>query len=60
MQDIYRVLSSCEEIVIMSKYSVEEWRGLVKDIPNRYFDYLIDNIYSVVDDYSCIVIYLKS
>ena len=61
VQDIYRVLMSNEEIVFSTKYRIEEWRGFAKDIPNRYFDYLIDTIYSVEDKgYSCIIIYLKS
>lgn len=62
VQDIYRVLSSNEEIVFSTKYRIEEWHGLAKDIPNKYFDYLIDTIYSVADDEvtSCIIIDLKS
>lgn len=61
MQDIYRVLWSTEEIVFSTKYRIEEWQGLAKDIPNKYFDYLIDTIYSVEDEgYSCIIIVLKS
>lgn len=61
VQDIYRVLLSTEEIVFSTNYRIEEWHGLAKDIPNKYFDYLIDNIYSVEDEgYSCIIIDLKS
>lgn len=60
VQDIYRVLLSTEEIVFVTK-DREEWYGLAKDIPNKYFDYLIDTIYSVEDEgYSCIIIVLKS
>lgn len=61
VQDIYRVLCSTEEIVFSTKYRIEEWKGLAKGIPNKYFDYLIDTIYSVEDEgYSCIIIVLKS
>ena len=61
VQDIYRVLLSTEEIVFSTKYRNEEWRGLAKNIPNKYFDYLIDTIYSVEDEGdSCIIIDLKS
>lgn len=61
VQDIYRVLLSNEEIVFSTKNRIEEWHGLAKDIPNKYFDYLIDTIYSVEDDgYSCIIIVLQS
>ena len=61
MQDIYRVLLSTEEIVFSTKYRIGEWQGLAKDIPNKYFNYLIDTIYSVENEgYSCIIIYLKS
>lgn len=61
VQDIYRVLLSTEEIVFSTKYGIEEWHGLAKDIPNKYFDYLIVTIYSVEDEgNSCIIINLKS
>ena len=61
VQDIYRVLLSTEEIVLSTKYRIEEWHGLAKDIPIKYFDYLIDTIYSVEDEGdSCIIIDLKS
>lgn len=61
VQDIYRVLLSTEEIVFSTKYRNEEWNGLAKDIPIKYFDYLIDTIYSVEDEGdSCIIIDLKS
>ena len=61
VQDIYRVLLSTEEIVFSTKYRIEEWYGLARDIPNEYFDYFIDTIYSVEDEgYSCIIIVLKS
>lgn len=61
VQDIYRVLWSTEEIVFSTKYRIEEWKGLAKDIPNKYFDYLIGTIYSAEDEgYSCIIIVLKS
>lgn len=61
VQDIYRVLLSTEEIVFSATYRIEEWHGLAKDIPNKYFDYLIDTIHSVDDEgYSYIIIDLKS
>lgn len=61
VQDIYKVLMSTEEIVFSTKYRIDEWHGLAKDIPIRYFDYLIDTIYSVDDGgSSCIIIDLKS
>lgn len=61
VQDIYRVLLSTEKIVFSTKFRIDEWHGLAKDIPNKYFDYLIDTIYSVEDEEdSCIIIVLKS
>lgn len=61
VQDIYRVLLSTEKIVFSTKFRIDEWHGLAKDIPNKYFDYLIDTIYSVEDEEdSCIIIDLKS
>lgn len=61
VQDIYRVLLSTEKIVFSTKYRIDEWHGLAKDIPNKYFDYLIDTIYSAEEEEgSCIIIDLKS
>lgn len=51
VQDLFRILSDYEEVLFNTKSAVDVWHGLVKDIPSDYFDYLIDNIYSLADGY---------
>lgn len=59
-QELYRILLDSEEIVIVTNKNFVEWSGLTKDTPGRFFDYLIDTIYSVPDSgESCIMIILK-
>lgn len=60
IQELYRILLDSEEVVITTNKNFVEWSGLTKDIPCRFFDYLIDTIYSVSDsEESCIIINLK-
>ena len=51
VQDLFRILLDCEEVLFNTKSAVDVWHGLVKDIPSNYFDYIVDNIYSLADDY---------
>lgn len=51
VQDLFRVLSDYEKVLFNTKRAVAVWYGLVKDIPSIYFDYIIDSIYSLADDY---------
>jgi len=51
VQDLFRILSDCEKVLFNTKCAVAVWYGLVKDIPSDYFDYIIDSIYSLADDY---------
>nr|DAW20232.1 MAG TPA: hypothetical protein [Caudoviricetes sp.] len=58
VQDLFRILLDSEEVILNTSYV--QWSGLAKDIPCRFFDYLIDTIYSVGDSgESCIIINLK-
>lgn len=60
VQELYRILLESEEVLFYTNKNFLVWNGLVRDIPSRYFDYLIDNIYSVSDsEMSCIIINLK-
>lgn len=60
VQELFRILLDSEEIVIVTNKNFVEWSGLTKDIPDRFFDYLIDTIYSVPNSgESCIMIFLK-
>lgn len=51
VQELFRVLSDFEEVVFNTKRATGVWHGLVKDIPSNYFDYIIDGIYSMANDY---------
>lgn len=51
VQDLFRVLPDYEKVLFNTKCVTGVWYGLVKDIPSSYFDYIIDSIYSMPDDY---------
>lgn len=51
VQELFRVLSDHEKVLFNTKSAVAVWYGLVKDIPSSYFDYIVDGIYSLADDY---------
>ena len=51
LQDLFRVLPDYEKVLFNTKCATGAWYGLVKDIPSSYFDYIIDSIYSMADDY---------
>lgn len=60
VQELFRILLDSEEIIFVTNKNFVEWSGLAKDTPSRFFDYLIDTIYSVTDSgESCIMIFLK-
>ncbi len=57
VQELYRILLDSEEVVFTTNKNFVEWSGLVKDVPSKFFDYLIDTIYSVSDSgETCIII----
>ena len=49
--DLFRILPDYEKVLFNTKRATGVWYGLVKDIPSSYFDYIIDSIYSMADDY---------
>lgn len=51
VQELFRVLPDFEEVVFNTNHAIDVWHGLVKDISSDYFDYMIDSIYSMSDDY---------
>ena len=60
VQELFRILLDNELVIFVTNKNFEEWVGLAKDIPSRFFDYLIDTIYSVEDSgESAIIINLK-
>lgn len=50
--DLFRVLPDFEYVMFNTKSATGVWYGLVKDIPSSYFDYLVESIYSMSDDYT--------
>ena len=51
VQDLFRILPVYEKVLFNTKCVTGVWYGLVKDIPCNYFDYIIDSIYSLADDF---------
>ena len=56
VQDLFRVLPDYEKVLFNTKSVTGVWYGLVKDIPSNYFDYIIDSIYSMIDDCSSYIV----
>lgn len=57
--DLFRVLPDYEKVLFNTKCVTGVWYGLVKDIPSSYFDYIIDSIYSMADDYESSYLVIK-
>ena len=51
VQELFRVLPDYEKVLFSTKCVTGVWYGVVNDIPSSYFDYIIDSIYSMADDY---------
>lgn len=51
VQELFRVLPDYEKVLFNTKCVTGVWYGVVNDIPSSYFDYIIDSIYSMPDDY---------
>ena len=56
LRDLFRVLPDYEKVLINTKCVIGVWYGLVKDIPSDYFDYIIDNVYSLDYDGSSYIV----
>lgn len=61
VKDLFNVLLDNQDVRIFSVGHISIWEGEVKDIPQEYFDKLIDTMYSipVLPLCSLIVINLK-
>lgn len=51
VQDLYRVILDTEEIEIKSKNGVTLWYGKNEDIPNKYFEKVVNTLYSLKGTY---------
>ena len=47
VQDLFRIMLDEEEVEIKSKNGICLWYGKNEDIPNEYFDKIVDTIYSL-------------
>ena len=50
VQDLFRILPDTEKVVFNTKCVTGTWWGVAKYIPSNYFDYIVDSIYSLVED----------
>lgn len=51
VQDLYRVIPGIEEIEIKLKNGVVLWFGKNEDIPNEYFEKVVNALYSLKGTY---------
>ena len=51
VQDLYRVILDMEEIEIKSKNGVTLWYGKNEDIPDKYFEKVVNTLYSLKGTY---------
>lgn len=47
VKDLFNVLLGNQDVRIFSAGCIPIWEGEVKDIPQEYFDKLIDTMYSI-------------
>lgn len=56
VENLFRVLLSEQEVEIYShKLQQTIWHGIVKNIPNCFFDNLISSLYSLKDIYDSFI-----
>lgn len=46
IKDLFGVLSTSQDVSLYNSCSILEWEGEFKNIPHRYFDCIINNMYS--------------
>lgn len=51
VQDLYRVILDTEEIEIKLKNGITLWYGKNSDMPNKYFEKVVNTLYSLKDTY---------
>lgn len=51
VQDLYRVIPGIEEVEIKLKNGVTLWYGKNEDIPNEYFEKVVNALYSLKGTY---------
>ena len=51
VQDLYRVILDTEEIEIKLKNGITLWYGKNEDMPNKYFEKVVNTLYSLKGTY---------
>lgn len=51
VQDLYRVIADIEEVEIKLKNGVTLWHGKNEDMPNEYFEKVVNVLYSLKGTY---------
>ena len=51
VQDLYRVILDTEKIEIKLKNGITLWYGKNGDMPNKYFEKVVNTLYSLKDTY---------
>lgn len=58
VQDLYRVIHDIEEVEICLKNGVTLWHGKNEDMPNKYFEKVVNAIYSLKGTYEAYIVIL--
>ena len=58
VQDLYRVIDDTEEVEISLKNGVTLWYGKNEDMPNKYFEKVVNAIYSLKGTYEAYIVIL--
>lgn len=61
VKDLFEVLLGSQDVTLYNSCGILEWEGEFKHIPQRYFEVIINSMYSVpaINKVSYIVINLK-
>lgn len=58
VQDLYRVIHDIEEVEICLKNGVTLWHGKNEDMPIKYFEKVVNAIYSLKGTYETYIVIL--
>ena len=58
VQDLYRVIDDTEEVEICLKNGVTLWHGKNEDMPNKYFEKVVNAIYTLKGTYEVYIVIL--
>lgn len=47
IKDLFGVLLTSQDVLLYNTCSILEWKGKFKDVPHRYYECIINNMYSL-------------